>query len=135
MSDIVLVVSELVTNAARHGGGAQWIILSAPGEDTIRVEVADVNRRLPVVRRSPVPARPGGHGLRLVQHAADRVGVRLWEHRPGKSVWAEFHRILPHALTAVLPPDEATAGSAEEPLAPDHHRTVTAVLHHPGERG
>ncbi|WP_160311207.1 ATP-binding protein, partial [Streptacidiphilus anmyonensis] len=61
VADIVLVVSELVTNAARHGGGAEWVTLSARGGgDTIRVEVADLSRRLPAVRRPSAPARPHG---------------------------------------------------------------------------
>ncbi|WP_052434005.1 ATP-binding protein [Streptacidiphilus melanogenes] len=126
VTDIVLVVSELVTNAARHGGGVQWVALSSPCGDTIRVEVADLSRRLPAVQRPQAPARPGGHGLRLILHAADRFGVRLWRHRPGKSVWAEFHRVLPHG--GAVPSDGSTAG---EHRTPDHHRTVTAALHHP----
>jgi anti-sigma regulatory factor (Ser/Thr protein kinase) len=99
-SDIVLVVSELVTNAARHGEDVAWVALAAPGGGTIRVEVADLSTGLPTVRQPFAPARPEGHGLRLVQQAADRFGVDLLRNRPGKSVWAEFHR------TAPQPPDQ-----------------------------
>jgi anti-sigma regulatory factor (Ser/Thr protein kinase) len=115
--DIVLVVSELVTNADRHGGGPEWLALSASWGDSIRVEVADLSRRLPAMLQPPAPARPEGHGLRLVQRAADRVGVELWRHRPGKSVWAEFHWIHRlHRIHGIAaeggpePPDVATAG-------------------------
>ncbi|WP_370116531.1 ATP-binding protein [Streptacidiphilus sp. MAP12-33] len=93
MGDIVLVVSELVTNAARHGGGALWLALAATGQDAIRVEVADPSPRLPAIRLPRAPARPGGHGLRLVLRAADRVGIDLGPDGPGKRVWAEFRTL------------------------------------------
>ncbi|SEL18282.1 Anti-sigma regulatory factor (Ser/Thr protein kinase) [Streptacidiphilus jiangxiensis] len=95
VGDIVLVVSELVTNAARHGGGALWVALAATEEDAIRVEVADLSRQLPTLTHPKAPARPGGHGLPLVLRAADRVGIDLGQDRPGKSVWAEFRTDAP----------------------------------------
>jgi anti-sigma regulatory factor (Ser/Thr protein kinase) len=101
LGDIVLVVSELVTNAARHAGRPEWVTLSVPGGDSIRIEVADLSRRLPAMLQPLAPARPEGHGLRLIRRAADRVGVELWRHRLGKSVWAEFHRVhRSHPMTA-----------------------------------
>lgn len=59
--DALLVVSELVTNAALHAHGCEELVLTA-GE-TLRIEVLDGVTELPrpgAVRR---PGVPGGHGL------------------------------------------------------------------------
>ncbi|MFB6808670.1 ATP-binding protein [Streptomyces sp. NPDC056387] len=84
--DALLLVSELLTNAALHAGGCIELVVSA-GE-VLRVEVFDGSTELP--RRHPAPQRglPGGHGLYIVERLSDRWGTHTHEH--GKAVWAEI---------------------------------------------
>ncbi|WP_329183867.1 ATP-binding protein [Actinacidiphila glaucinigra] len=76
VEDCLLVVSELVTNAFRYGGGlAGFDVVAAP--DAIRVSVQDHNDRLPT---PPPPSErflPGGYGLRLVRRLARDIRVTL----------------------------------------------------------
>ncbi|MFI6496439.1 ATP-binding protein [Nonomuraea typhae] len=83
--DAQLVVSELVTNAMRHGGGALHLRLLANAGDLACV-VSDYSRT------APVPAAPGvfaefGRGLALVEGLTRAWG---WITPPGpnKFVWA-----------------------------------------------
>ncbi|MEV8553217.1 ATP-binding protein [Streptomyces glaucescens] len=81
---LLLVVSELVTNADRHSEGPY--ILDLEGTDgTVTVSVYDSSDALP--RRFPRdPERIGRHGLEIVHALASRVAV---ERVPvGKRVWA-----------------------------------------------
>ncbi|MCX5377969.1 anti-sigma regulatory factor [Streptomyces sp. NBC_00091] len=89
LNDVVLVVSELVTNAVRYGtepGDSLRVVLAAaPG--LVRIKVQDPCRRRP--RRKPESAeRQRGRGLFNVDALAHDWGV---DDRPmGKSVWAEL---------------------------------------------
>ncbi|MCF3136441.1 ATP-binding protein [Streptomyces olivochromogenes] len=69
--DLLLVVSELVTNADRHSNGPY--ILEMEGTDTeVTVSVYDSSAALP--RRFPRdPERVGRHGLEIVHALAARV--------------------------------------------------------------
>ncbi|MFF0413273.1 ATP-binding protein [Kitasatospora sp. NPDC004745] len=84
--DVVLLVAELVANAALHAGGALELVLHTSAT-RLRVEVSDRSRVVPVPREPHRPASPGGHGLIVVRRAADRWGTALHHH--GKTVWAE----------------------------------------------
>lgn len=68
-----LVVSELVTNAALHGGGRCRLRLSS-GEHTVTVEVRDESAELPRMRRA---GREGedGRGIAIVSRLARRLDV------------------------------------------------------------
>lgn len=81
---VLLVVSELVTNALRHGRGVTAFRLSHH-EQGITVSVRDAEVRPP--REQPLdPGRPGGFGMHLVRGLTGGVEV---ERRPGgKSVRA-----------------------------------------------
>ena len=72
-ADALLVTSELVTNAIRHGGG---VIAFHAGitDDALHVSVADPSPRTPSVRMQG-PAQPGGFGWPLIQHLAERVDI------------------------------------------------------------
>ena len=84
--DVLLLVSELVTNANLHAGGAVELVLHGTRE-RLRLEVGDRSRLLPVPRTSYQASRPGGHGLHIVARLSTAWGS---ESRPGgKSVWAE----------------------------------------------
>ncbi|MFJ6130247.1 ATP-binding protein [Streptomyces griseoviridis] len=79
--DLLLVVSELVTNAIRHGEGLAGFEVSV-ADDGIRLLVHD---RSDAVPRSAAGAAPPGHrvngyGWPLVQRLAREVAV---ERRPG----------------------------------------------------
>jgi anti-sigma regulatory factor (Ser/Thr protein kinase) len=88
--DAELVVSELVTNAARHAPGpcAMSVKLSR-GELTI--SVWDTTAEAPTVNRGD-PHRIGGHGLHLVHTVSDEVVVAACE--TGKQISAHF-RLAP----------------------------------------
>jgi signal transduction histidine kinase len=78
----LLVVSELVTNAVRHGNGDIGVEL-ATVDGRVRITVDDDSRGVPQI----VDARPegGGRGLHIVDQLAD------WGWEPtsrGKAVWA-----------------------------------------------
>ncbi|MEV5315721.1 ATP-binding protein [Streptomyces sp. NPDC052610] len=81
---LLLVVSELVTNADRHSEGPYILDLSGT-DGSVTVSVYDSSDALP--RRFPRdPERIGRHGLEIVHALADRVAV---ERVPvGKRVWA-----------------------------------------------
>jgi anti-sigma regulatory factor (Ser/Thr protein kinase) len=87
VDDAMLLVSELVTNAVKHGPGQGTIrlIISADGGAT-RFTVHDRGLGpLPDKRDQADPA-PGDHGLRLVDALADRWGVE----RGSTRVWFEL---------------------------------------------
>lgn len=85
---VLLVVSELVTNALRHGRGVTGFRLSHHNKG-LTVAVRDAGDRPP--RTLPLdPGRPGGFGMHLVRNLTGGVEV---EWRPGgKSVRATVPR-------------------------------------------
>jgi anti-sigma regulatory factor (Ser/Thr protein kinase) len=91
--DVVLLISELVTNSVRHAGldASQPLQLSVATEgDTVRVAVRDPG---PGFRPPPPPENPGhvgGWGLVLVDQLAEKWGV---EHDgEANVVWCELKR-------------------------------------------
>ncbi|WP_327071165.1 ATP-binding protein [Kitasatospora sp. NBC_01302] len=87
--DILLVVSELVTNASRHADGPDQLVLRASGE-LLRIDVLDGLTTPPQPRLPHSPGQLGGHGLHTVALLASRWGTTPRADGPGKSVWAEF---------------------------------------------
>lgn len=82
--DIVLAVSELVTNALLHGHGTPVVRLL--GEvDRIRVEVCDDSPLLPVSHRVTPTS---GLGLRVVEQLSAAWGAS--RRGRGKVVWCEL---------------------------------------------
>ncbi|WP_311137544.1 ATP-binding protein [Streptomyces sp. I6] len=84
--DVLMVVSELVTNACLHAGGPLELVLDCTPE-RLRIEVSDASPQAPRPRPHPDPAVPGGHGLVVLGRLA-----RAWGSVPrdsGKTVWAE----------------------------------------------
>ncbi|WP_338495680.1 ATP-binding protein [Streptomyces sp. SJL17-4] len=97
---VVVVASELATNAVRHGhvpGRDFHLSLRLTDEPPVaRIEVSDT-------RAERVPPRPGklpgpgpgpeladgGRGLRLVEELSARWGWHPRLRAPGKTVWAE----------------------------------------------
>ncbi|WP_416983279.1 ATP-binding protein [Streptomyces sp. T028] len=85
--DVLLCVSELVTNALLHGvpPGRQFLLFLRYDGQVIHVEVHDSG---PGVPRVVEPEGEGGRGLLLVAALSDDWGVR--ERPLGKAVWCEF---------------------------------------------
>ena len=78
-----LLVSEVVTNAVRHGGASQPVELHASWNAEVRVEVCDHGEGFTPAPRIGALDEPGGFGLYLVGRLADRWGVETNEGTPG----------------------------------------------------
>lgn len=88
---LILIISELVTNAVVHTGCPAVLRMSGPADHagTVRVEVADISDCPPRPRRAE-GEDTNGRGLELVDGLADRWGWQPEGH--GKSVWCEVDR-------------------------------------------
>jgi anti-sigma regulatory factor (Ser/Thr protein kinase) len=84
VEDVVLVVSELVTNALLHGHGTPVVRLLAGGGH-VRVEVCDDSPLLPVSHRVTPTS---GLGLRVVEQLSSAWGAS--RRGRGKVVWCEL---------------------------------------------
>jgi serine/threonine-protein kinase RsbW len=85
---VKLLISELVTNAVRHGGDSGDLVeLHASWNSHVRVEVVDHGHGFIPAPRSGALDEPGGYGLFLVGSLADRWGV---ETNRGTTVWFEL---------------------------------------------
>ncbi len=84
----LLLVSELATNAIRHGTPPVRLALRLDA-DRLRVEVTDSSPALPQVG-SPEPDQAGGRGLQIVQELAARWGAQSSPVAIGKTVWFEM---------------------------------------------
>ncbi|TXS36217.1 ATP-binding protein [Streptomyces sp. OR43] len=87
--DVLLVVSELVTNACLHAEGPDEIRIARTPK-ALRVEVADGGAGQPAPRTPRRAGRPGGHGMFIVQRLCLDWGVVRVPGEPGKTVWAEL---------------------------------------------
>ena len=86
--DLLLVVSEMVTNAVRHGAPPVRLEVSVDDEVVV-VCVADGSMSLPTPRTVDDDAE-GGRGMTLVDLLTRDHGVLA--HPPGKTVWASVRR-------------------------------------------
>ncbi|MFE4335483.1 ATP-binding protein [Streptomyces sp. NPDC056831] len=91
--DVLLCVSELATNALRHGvppgRGFRIHLYLEPADGVLRVEVHDSgDGEVRLADEGATPDAEGGRGLLLVAALADKWGVG--ERNPGKVVWCEF---------------------------------------------
>ncbi|MGW0495821.1 ATP-binding protein [Streptomyces sp. NPDC003007] len=87
--DVLLVVSELVTNACLHAEGPDQLRITCDNK-VIRVEVADRGTGQPAPRTPHRAGRPGGHGMFIVQRLCLDWGVVRAPGASGKTVWAEL---------------------------------------------
>jgi hypothetical protein len=81
--DVLLLASELVTNVVAHAGlaaGETFVLEADLSAHRVHVEVRDTGGRFD-------RARPRGHGLRVVDGAADRWGI---DSADGTRAWFEL---------------------------------------------
>lgn len=89
LGDVLLVVTELVTNAYDHGAFAREIrLLRIPEPCAVRIEVNDSSPEQPVLGQSRI-GRHRGRGLKIVDRLSNEWGVI--PNVVGKTVWAEVH--------------------------------------------
>jgi anti-sigma regulatory factor (Ser/Thr protein kinase) len=82
---VALMVSELATNAIRHGG-SDFEVLVELTSDELHVEIADSGEGSPTVHRA-LPLDASGRGLHIVESLSDKWGVRRATSGIGKTVW------------------------------------------------
>lgn len=80
-----IVVSELVSNAVKHGGGCLSLDLQAH-EEHVTVAAADGSAVVP--RRRDEPDSDGGRGVLIIEALSTRWGVH--DHQGGKRVWIQL---------------------------------------------
>ena len=85
---LVLLVSELVTNAVAHADPPVVLRVHVDEERT-RVEVTDGVRDVPVVR-DPPPTALGGRGVMFVDRLASSWGTSEEDGEAAKAVWFEL---------------------------------------------
>ncbi|MGA4943339.1 ATP-binding protein [Streptomyces cinereoruber] len=104
VEDVLLLVSEVVTNACLHAGGPEEFVLRR-GREGVRVEVADASSEPPRPRAPRSPALPGGHGLMVLDRLAGAWGYEVrGPGVAGKVVWLEIS--LPPGRAPDRPPAE-----------------------------
>jgi anti-sigma regulatory factor (Ser/Thr protein kinase) len=86
----LLLVSEVTTNAIRHGAPPVRLSLRLTREK-LRVEVTDGSPALPLLG-DPGPDAVGGRGLQIVQQLAAKWGAKPSGRLVGKTVWFDLLR-------------------------------------------
>jgi anti-sigma regulatory factor (Ser/Thr protein kinase) len=84
-ADAALVVSELATNALRHGLGDVVVRAVLQLDGTIQLAVTDSGDELPALQPAD-PERVGGLGLRIIDQLSSAWGTASFPG--GKTVWA-----------------------------------------------
>lgn len=91
LDDALLLVSELVGNAVRHGRD-EIVLRLRPYPPGIGVAVTDHGDEMPTLPDGrPDPTVPSGRGLLIVAALASRWGVEKVESGSGKTVWFDLH--------------------------------------------
>ncbi|MGW2472973.1 ATP-binding protein [Streptomyces sp. NPDC001665] len=83
IQDLLLLVSELVTNALRHAGAVTALAFGAD-DATLYVHVADPSPDRPRQRKPDLRGGTGGFGWPLVLKLAEKADIR--DHGPGGKV-------------------------------------------------
>ncbi len=95
----VLLVSELVSNAVRHGTPPVTLETECDSTHALAVRVSDASPRLPQSGDTAADDAETGRGLAILQILSDAWGVD--PHRDGKTVWFR-----------VMPPDRSEGEQA-----------------------
>jgi MEDS: MEthanogen/methylotroph, DcmR Sensory domain/Histidine kinase-like ATPase domain len=87
-----LVVSELVSNAIRHGGQRFRLTVSRSA-DGVRLAVTDPSPALPTPRTDDLDGSINGRGMHLIEAVSCAWGTTV--HPDGKTVWADIAESVP----------------------------------------
>ena len=87
LHDVLLLTTELVTNAVRHASSTTRVAAAVAGS-RIRVSVTDDGPGMPV-QRVAAPDDEGGRGLAIVESLASDWGVDVIGDGRGTTVWFE----------------------------------------------
>ncbi|GAA3362583.1 hypothetical protein GCM10017744_053880 [Streptomyces antimycoticus] len=125
IDDAVLILSELLSNAWRHGrpwrsghgGGTVRAAWSVDEDDRLTVEVTDGGGPTRPLPANPSVTARGGRGLNIIMSLAEEWGVR--DGVGEVTVWALLPPDDDFARRVVLPPD----------LSPDLGAELTSGLH------
>ncbi len=130
---LILLISELVTNAVVHTGCPAVLRMllpgvpaDAPGPGTVRVEVVDRSARPPAQRHAEGDDT-NGRGLELVDGLADRWG---WQPEgAGKSIWCEVDRCESGVVAVEFEGTTHDGKAYDEACAPIAHGPAHGPAH------
>jgi anti-sigma regulatory factor (Ser/Thr protein kinase) len=88
IADLRLVISEVITNAVRHGGDGDVLVGVMPKPGYLCVQVTDTGDGFAPRPRAFEPDDDGGFGLFLVERLTRRWG--LTRENSNTRVWFEF---------------------------------------------
>jgi anti-sigma regulatory factor (Ser/Thr protein kinase) len=88
IADLRLVISEVITNAVRHGGEGDMLVTVTPKQGYLCVQVTDTGDGFAPRPRAFEPDDDGGFGLFLVERLTRRWG--LTRENSNTRVWFEF---------------------------------------------
>ncbi len=98
LDDLLLTVTEVVTNSVKHGSADENEVIElvlAFDSDRVRVDVSDNGPGFTPGLPSARFGEPSGLGLQLVESLSDRWGVAS---RAPTRVWVEFEPTQVHAI-------------------------------------
>ena len=98
IADLRLVISEVVTNAVRHGGEGDMVVAVTPKDGYLCVQVTDSGDGFAPRPRAFGPDEDGGFGLFLVERLTRRWG--LTREDSNTRVWFEFDFSAEHGAEA-----------------------------------
>lgn len=87
---LALVVSELTTNALRHGGG-RYVLRLGAGSETVDIAISDPSPVPPRERTPDLNGGTGGFGWHMIRRLSSEVTVRSGPG-PGKTIHASLTR-------------------------------------------
>jgi len=88
LPDLRLVMSEVITNAVRHGGDGDVLVAVTPKQEFLCVQVTDTGDGFAPRPRAYAPDEDGGFGLFLIERLTRRWG--LTREDSNTRVWFEF---------------------------------------------
>jgi anti-sigma regulatory factor (Ser/Thr protein kinase) len=88
LADLRLVLSEVITNAVRHGGDGDLLIAVTPKREYLCVQVTDTGDGFAPRPRAYAPDEDGGFGLFLIERLTRRWGLTREDNNT--RVWFEF---------------------------------------------
>ena len=88
IADLRLVLSEVITNAVRHGGEGDMLVAVTPKPGYLCVQVTDTGDGFAPRPRAFEPDDDGGFGLFLIERLTRRWG--LTRENSNTRVWFEF---------------------------------------------